>query len=205
MVVRLDILKALRIFDISDINELDDIVLKKRFREIMRKGHPDLGGDEEKAKEVNIAYGIIKKALRELKAYKEVTKKEEEIMCIIPLNKLVDVYLGEELKITGSDKVVTLSRGKLSKFKIILNIKVDIVYKGNTYTFEDTCVSNIKDEYSVTCKIVDSDVSSTEGITIKSCGKVVSVNMRGRRLNVLLSLDKLVKLTICVERVERNG
>ena len=55
----MDIYEALRIFEITSNFTKEE--LKKRYLELSKKYHPDLNGDEEMMKKVNMAYEILKK------------------------------------------------------------------------------------------------------------------------------------------------
>ena len=59
----LNITEALKIFGEESISNLNRDNIKSKFRKLMRNNHPDLGGDEEKAKVINIAYTLLKKEI----------------------------------------------------------------------------------------------------------------------------------------------
>jgi len=54
-----------------DILELPNLItkvdLKKQYRLVSKKNHPDLGGDEEKQEQINRAYGILMKYIEEFR------------------------------------------------------------------------------------------------------------------------------------------
>ena len=55
----MDYIEALRLFGFTSNFTKEE--LKKRYLELSKKYHPDLNGDEEMMKKVNMAYEILKK------------------------------------------------------------------------------------------------------------------------------------------------
>lgn len=52
--------KALALFGFSSSEQMNLQRIKQRYRELMKECHPDAGGDEELAKEINEAFSILK-------------------------------------------------------------------------------------------------------------------------------------------------
>ena len=202
--VKMNILEALMLFDIENINNLEETVVKSKFRELIKKNHPDIGGDEEVAKKLTVAYEVIKKFLKELKMYKQISKKEL-VTWLIPFEKLSKIYMGEYLEVTNETGTIRLTRKNLRSDRVILLILVNIQYKGNVFSFENLCVTTIKDEYTIDCKLVDTTVSNAEDIKISAYDKEVNTTINGNRLDIRLSFDNLVKLTVHIERVAEHG
>jgi len=54
--------KALQVFGMDTESAADKLALKKKYRDLAMQHHPDKGGDEEMAKEINNAYEVLAKA-----------------------------------------------------------------------------------------------------------------------------------------------
>ena len=197
-------LEALEIFNIVDISNIDETLIKKVYRAWIRKNHPDVGGNTESIMKVNCAYELLGKLIDKLKKYKELSKKEM-VTWLIPFDKLSKIYMGESIEGTHNNSKITLSRKNLKSDRVIVLITANIQYKGNILPFEGLCVTNQKDEYTLDCKIADKNALSSEDIKIKISDKEVNTIINGNRLDIKLSFDNLVKLTIHVERVVENG
>lgn len=53
---------ALKVFDISAEDVADKKLVKDKYRQLQRQHHPDIGGDVEVAKQVNLAYEVLAKS-----------------------------------------------------------------------------------------------------------------------------------------------
>lgn len=199
----MDILEALSIFSLNDLSSISKADIKKKFKVLMRKHHPDLGGDEEKAKEINGAYGIILNNISLLEMYSNT--KKEEVFCIIPFNKLSDIYNGENITLKNEGKDWILKQSNLRTNKVVLMINLRLLYKGNILEFEKMSFLNNKDDYYIDCKLYDTAIDVKESIKIFAYGKEYTTDISGRRLDKTLYFDNSVNLHIRIERVERNG
>lgn len=202
----MDLITALRILNIDDINNLNEAILKDRFRKLIKENHPDMGGKVEKAVLITTANSVVKSALSTIKSYRNLTGERKEYKCVIPINKLSKLYLGDELDVQSSDgERLLLDRNNFRNHKVILLTKTSIVYRGQILKYDAMCVTNMKDEYEVVCRLPDGGVNNVEKISITVYDKTVTTTIAGAKLNIVLSFDRLVKLTVHIERIERNG
>ncbi|MEM4385673.1 MAG: J domain-containing protein [Candidatus Anstonellales archaeon] len=118
----MDINKAMNIFGIKDIGSLKDI--NSIYRRLMKENHPDLGGNEERAKEINIAYNILKE-LKDKMHFNTECNQIKDIV-ILKLDELVMVYEGKD--IVKGEKVI--NKGSLSRYEVYIDIDVDIEIQG---------------------------------------------------------------------------
>ena len=64
--------EALDIFNISDITQETEESLKKKYKKLMLKYHPDSkDGDESKAKNISVAMKLIKEAISKMSKFKD--------------------------------------------------------------------------------------------------------------------------------------
>lgn len=200
----LNIADALKLFSIDDLRELNETNLKKKFRELMRENHPDRGGDEEKAKQINEAYSILKKYLENPQVHIAV-KQKQPIMCKIPLDKLYDIYENnEDVQLQGNGERFILNKSNINKNKVIVNIEVDIEVNGEVQKFNCIKQLDIWNKYKIDCKLCvnGSDISD---ITIKAHGKTVNTTVGLRGKDIKLTYGKYIELTVSIERIECNG
>ena len=201
----MNISHAIKIFGIKGLNKINEDDIKKKYRRLMQINHPDVGGSEEKAKEVNEAHDILKKALKNIKIYERPDEKDLR-RYIIPLSELVEIYLGKELKFdNGEDGENILDRKRLRTANVILVIEISVEHRGETYNFDTFTVPNLRDEYTIDCKIFDTNIYEDSEVKIKAYDKEIETSMNGPRLDIALSFRGMARLTVRVERVERNG
>lgn len=85
-------------------NSLDE--LKARFRDLCKKHHPDLGGDLEVMKEINVQYeAILRHGLRNVENFEQRMDLEKElaemVQRLVVLNGLIIEVCGRWIWITG--------------------------------------------------------------------------------------------------------
>ena len=78
--------EALKLFGLTSNFTKDE--LKKRYLELSKKYHPDLNGDEEMMKKINLAYEVLKNDSFQYKTTKEQINYEELMESLIKYDKL---------------------------------------------------------------------------------------------------------------------
>lgn len=210
-------LDAIRIFDITDIYEIDRQDLVKRYRNFMKKYHPDLCTDkrlkalyEEKSKEINEANEILNRLLDSIESEKKLVdiQRKDIVVAIIPFDKLLDLYNGGELELRGSkggqETTFKLTESNVKSMMISLLCEIRIEINGNTYEFESIQKVNIKDEYEIECiiDVCDSYLlqQSDLDVRIMGYGKDVKVKLSSNPLKLKLNFNGLAKLNVNIYR-----
>ena len=205
----MDTFRALDIFEIEDINSVEIQDIKNKFRQLMKKAHPDVGGDEEQAKEINLAYEVVIELIEKttnLKKRENIQKEsKDKTVYVIPIHKLVDLYLGKEVEVGKGGNRVVINRKNLRYHKIAVLTAVTIVYAGEEYHFDNLSVLNLRDEYEINCKITVDDIFKDEEIEVRTFNKKVNTRIQQPKLDIVVSFEKLVRLKIHIERVEGSG
>lgn len=97
--------KSLELFSICDLTAETLDTLKKRYKKLMIKFHPDnCDGDDAKAKNISVAYEVLKDAIDSIRKYNAVNTTREEYTIIIPLSKLIEIYNGGTVTIGSGDR-----------------------------------------------------------------------------------------------------
>lgn len=82
----MDYSEALKLFGFTGNFTKEE--LKKRYLELSKKYHPDLNGDEEMMKKINLAYEVLKNDSFQYKTAKEQINYEELMESLIKYDKL---------------------------------------------------------------------------------------------------------------------
>lgn len=174
--------EALEIFSINDINEVWDIDLKKRYRGLVRKYHPDNGMDGSMIIKVNSSYKI----LQELKetAVPVIEKKS----VVLTLATLIRAFKGEKVKV-GNEyyNASDLRRGET--FIII-----------QAFVNEDTVVGiqklNMENKYIVDGTVYVDNINNKEKVTFGILDRKLTVDMEALSLEVNFTLEENIKVLI---------
>lgn len=199
----MDVEKAMGIFNISSFKDLKYDYVKKKYRLLMKKNHPDIGGDENYSKSINKANEVLNELMNKIKE-KEMYERgrSKGSIYIVSLEDLESMYKGNLVEVEGDSGQIRIGKDDIGLNKVMVSIQVDISYNGNKYTFKELCYKNLKDEYTIECRIpMDND---TDSILIEAHGKEVKTKVNDFKYNIILSYDKLIKLEVYVERIERN-
>lgn len=204
----MDISEAISIFGFEGLSDITKENVAKKYRQLMKVNHPDIGGDERLAIKINEAQEILTQVLEQITILNKLQEMSNKplIFTIIPLSELVKVYKGEVILLKfGEDKFV-LNRKNIRAHKVVLDISCSIQVDGIDYKFSTLSQMNIKDEYSIRCVITDTNISEDRKVNIKAYGKDVNLTVRGIASTMVLNYEGLVKLNVTVERrVVDNG
>jgi len=198
----LDITKAIYVFEFDGLEDVTKDNITKKYRQLMKVNHPDIGGDSNRAIEINEAKDVLTEVLEQidhLNKLRELSNRQS-IMSIIPLIELVNIYKGKNIELNVGDDTFILNRKNIRSNEIILDIFCTIQIDGIDYKFNTLSKLNLKDEYSIICKITDKNIQDDRRVNIKAYGKDVNLNVRGLASSMILNFDGLVKLKVIVER-----
>lgn len=156
--------KALELFKIEDITQETSATLKGKYRKLMIKYHPDnCNGDENKAKDISIAYEILKDAAEKIRKYQLMDTKEEKYTLVIPLSKLIDAYSSKTVKIGQKE----FNRHDIQKHNTLILSEVTIEHNGVVNRFSNVQHWSISDNYEINCDIIVEKLNNKEAVRIK--------------------------------------
>lgn len=185
---------ALDIFSIQNINKAPKDDVKKKYRALMKKNHPDIGGDENKAKEIAEAYKLIANILAKIDESK---KSNTTSLSLINFNELVNIYSGKE--VNSFTDSTTINNSNLRLKRVMLNTEVSIEINGFEYIYKSIIPRNDSDVYNMVCGIKANTFDDIP-ITIKAYNKKIENILSKNNLCIVLSFDYNVKLKISIER-----
>ena len=195
----MDISCALAIFGIADISKASDEDIRKKYRKLMKVNHPDVGGSEEKAKEIIEANNIILNALKELKK-RQIETKSTDVTIFVGLNSLVNIFNGESITVGNSDNSIKVDRSNINAFKVMINIDISIIFNGIEYKFSKFELRNHSDNYSIVCKYAAYTFDEVVNARIMAYGKNITINIKDSNLNMNLTFDNGIRLKVMLER-----
>lgn len=204
----MDISEAISIFGFEGLSDITKENVTKKYRQLMKVNHPDIGGDERLAIKINEAQEILTQVLEQITILNKLQEMSNKplIFTIIPLSELVKVYKGEVISLKFGEDKFALNRKNIRAHKVVLDISCIIQVDGIDYKFNTLSQMNIKDEYSIRCVITDTNISEDRKVNIKAYGKDVNLTVRGIASTMVLNYEGLVKLNVTVERrVVDNG
>lgn len=206
--------KALSIFDIDTISDTDATILKKKYKKLMIKYHPDNCGDSNAAADVSIAYKIIKDAIDEINKFKESLNssktnsdciKAREII-IIPLSSVVSISSGNTIKVSNSIKSYELNTSTVKEYNTFVMVALVV-----NHGYESENVNKIvpydytyNRKYDIDCKIIVDELGTDEKVDIKIDKKDYSFTFRGSSCKIMLKLDGGVKVNVTVNKILRK-
>lgn len=192
--------EAIRIFEVVSTDNIDETVIKKKYRELMKRIHPDnvdntsvdVGksiADLKMAKDILIEYAKCKK-LNESK-YRKKTY-------FVNVSQLQMIYDKEEIQVGGD----TVTRSDLTYNEVYLELIYEVNINGLSITSRSICHHRSNDIYdiyidipSTDCADDSIDVSLTmEGVSLNvSLGSVdiIRILQYGHDIKVMVHLNKI--------------
>lgn len=210
----MDVVKALGILNFNDIQSVDRETLKKSYRSLIRKNHPDLcQGDkkekdkaEEITKQLNKAYELLSNLLDEideLNRWENITKKVI-IRTILPFQTLEDLYDNKPITLRSSNgESIQLNKGGLKAHNIMFLLECDIVNQcdGVVKHFSTIKPYNLSDEYLIDTQLqFTDDCYNSPSVTIKAYNKELNITLKNEVTKVKLAYKHRVFLIIQIEK-----
>ena len=195
----MEIEKALKLFELSDITTETEESLKAKFRQLSKKYHPDnlRTGDKEKFQEISKALETIKDTLNKLKRYNALNFDNPSLLNIVlPLDKLVFLYKGGTVNI--GDKAV--DRAVMKKNNAFIISEVIVTHNGIQTVFDNVQYWNVNDTYSVDCIIYVDNITDIENLKIRVLNKEKEIDLKYQSLNLIFTLDFNIKVNVKIEK-----
>jgi len=191
--------EALRLFNIDNSNEIEATVIKKKYRTLVKKWHPDVCGDDTKYKEVQDAYKIINDYLKAADKNKLNSVEERQKTVILEVKDILDIFKGKEIRINNN---INITKDSIARYNVFVRISTDIIIDGVTFNFSTIKPRNIKDEYVFDIMLPDTDLDRTVAIKVKLMDRHIDKEMNSVRMDFRFNLDYISQITIAVQRVK---
>lgn len=198
----MDIYEALKIFGITSNFTKEE--LKKRYLDLSKKYHPDLNGDEEMMKKVNMAYEILKKhnVSYDYNACSKLIKYYDDLKSKLTFYASKTIYLPDTLEFKYAnaiadvidtftfDKVKQLIEFKYTvaigsikdlfksyKKEILKNVPESFVVKYETITDECPFDEYVKDVNKIRIKYEKIDKALNQALISTSANKKIDIKI----------------------------
>ena len=197
----MDIEKALELFEITNLASETLDSLKKRYRKLMIKYHPDnRGGDKELAASVSSAYSILKETFEKVDAYNRASVKHEDYNIVIPLSQLVKLYNGSKITLGNNSEKKEFSIKDIQKHGALIILDTTINHNGIDYSFTNVQRWSISDNYTINCDIFVENLNNDEKITVRLEDKVSNFSFTSQTISIKLSLSFNISVVIVVNK-----
>lgn len=186
---------SLDILGINNIADESDDSLRKLYRKLIIKYHPDnYNGNEDKAKDISIAYKIVKDAIRKINTFEKVNRSKNYE--IIGLDSLITLYRDKEVCINNTCKKMSL--GDLHNNGALLIFDWLIGINGIYEQFSSIALWNKEDKYKIHSDIYVGRIDEECNIKIKFYGieKEYTIKSDSIRLNIVLDYNVHIEINV---------
>lgn len=193
--------EALEIFGFKDGEDIDSTELKKRYRKLAFKYHPDHGGDTDKFKDINEANSMLLNRLKIFEQIKRFKESQKVHAAIISLKDYISLYNGNTFKL--SDGYV-LKKGNVKSNRIFIEIPYSIDISGYVIKSSTIVLYRIDDKYEIYVDIPDVDITQERDVKIQMLDKQMQFKMIGYTMAINLNFYDLVRVRLVLTRTLCN-
>lgn len=193
--------EALEIFGFKDGEDIDSTELKKRYRKLALKNHPDHGGDTDKFKDINEANSMLLNRLKIFEQIKRFKESQKVHAAIISLKDYISLYNGNTFKL--SDGYI-LKKGNVKSNRIFIEIPYSIDISGYVIKSSTIVLYRIDDKYEIYVDIPDVDITQERDVKIQMLNKQMQFKMIGYTMAINLNFYDLVRVRLVLTRTLCN-
>lgn len=193
--------EALEIFGFKDGEDIDSTELKKRYRKLAFKYHPDHGGDTDKFKDINEANSMLLNRLKIFEQIKRFKESQKVHAAIISLKDYISLYNGNTFKL--SDGYI-LKKGNVKSNRIFIEIPYSIDISGYVIKSSTIVLYRIDDKYEIYVDIPDVDITQERNVKIQMLDKQMQFKMIGYTMAINLNFYDLVRVRLVLTRTLCN-
>lgn len=197
----MEVFEALKYLGFDKIEGVDTQTIKKRYRELSKENHPDLGGDSEKFRLITESKDVLERYIRNVEKIKRMCKANKSHTAIVTLEELLGMYHGKTKQL-GNDYELTASN--LKSNNIFIAIKCSITLDDVQVTKEIATPYRIDDNYKLFCRIPDSDINAERSLRIILNDKDIRSVMGKASKIFSINFENLVHITLQIERVQQE-
>lgn len=193
--------EALEIFGFKDGEDIDSTELKKRYRKLALKHHPDHGGDTDKFKDINEANSMLLNRLKIFEQIKRFKESQKVHAAIIGFKDYISLYSGNTFRL--SDGYI-LKKGNVKSNRIFIEIPYSIDISGYIIKSSTIVLYRIDDKYEVYVDIPDVDITQERDVKIQMLDKQMQFKMTGYTMAINLNFYDLVRVRLVLTRTLCN-
>lgn len=197
----MEIFEALEYLGFSRYEEISIQALKKRYRKLSKKSHPDLGGNPEEFRIITESKDKLEKYLKELEILKRLYTVNKERTAIISLSDLIGMYNGKTITLSDG-YVLTASNLKLNRIYIV--IQYSIAIDGIQFIKEQTVPYKIDDRYQLFCEISDSNIGINRDLRVMIHNKDIQCTIGSSTKIINININNLVHIALQIERIQKD-
>jgi len=195
----MDYYDAIKLFNIDKGQELNRETVKKKYRTLVKKWHPDVYGCDEKYKKVQEAYKIINKYLEGVAELQKATGSKDNDTVIISLQELLTLFNGKSI---NTDNGIILTKNNIGRYLVYIKIEVKLIVDGVEHKHTFVKPRSIKDEYDVTVEVPDTDLDEAIDIKVEVLDKKIVKTMGEIRMNFRFNFNYISQVIVAVQRTE---
>lgn len=193
--------KSLELFNIDDLTAETVDTLKKKYKKLMIKYHPDnCGGKDDKAKDVGVAFEVLRDAIENIRKYTAVNTVREEYTIIIPLSKLIHVYQGGTVTVGSGDNAKVFDRKDIQKYNTLIISEVSLTHNGNVFRFSNMQHWSISDKYVINCELMVENLSDKETVLIKLEDFEKEISFTSQAVSMIIPLSFNISVEIKIDK-----
>lgn len=193
--------EALEIFGFKDGEDIDSTELKKRYRKLALKNHPDHGGDTDKFQDINEANSMLLNRLKIFEQIKRFRESQKVHAAIIGFKDYISLYSGNTFKL--SDGYI-LKKGNVKSNRIFIEIPYSIDISGYVIKSSTIVLYRIDDKYEIYVDIPDVDITQERNVKIQMLDKQMQFKMIGYTMAINLNFYDLVRVRLVLTRTLCN-
>ena len=190
--------EAMSLLGFTSVDELSEESIKVRWRNIVKKIHPDIGGDEELTKKCNMAYEVLMNALPNIDYLHKV---EKNVIKLTGIKDLVAIYEDRAHSSKLGMNLGDIIGGKKKEEKLLIEIPVAVKFRSLVIEKSFLMPQSKNDIYTCTILLNDhDDIFKDEDVEVIVADKVVR-NVMGCKKVFKFDFGYNVTVLVHVERV----
>lgn len=193
--------KSLEIFNVSDLTVETDETIKKKYKKLMIKYHPDnCNGNDAIAKDVSLAYDVLKEAIENIRKQLAINAVKEEYTIIIPLSKLIQVYDGKNITMSSGEKAKEVNRKDIQRYNTLIISDVTLNHNGIEHRFSNIQHWSISDKYVINCEILVNNLFDREKVLIKLEDFEKEISFTSQAVSMLIQLPFNISVEVKIDK-----
>lgn len=191
--------EAFRLFNITNINNEDEQSLKKKYRKLMIKYHPDNSSDENNmASVINEEYKKLVSLIKKIELLRIIENKQDEDTVIIDLNNLINILDNKEIILNNGKKC---DKTYLSKNTSYIIIYVELEINDTAVVFDKIVRYNSMGNYEMDIDIPVEDIDKQLKLTAKKYNDKISINIDRGMYKIPIRPHKNLKIELNIKKV----
>lgn len=194
---------AMQIFSVDNIGNITESELKKKYRTLTRKYHPDICKEHnatEKMSDINEAYRLIGQVIKQLTIANN-DKLTQYASVTMTIEQLQRVYNGGTLVFRNKDTdEIKLTKENIHKYRVFIALRATITENNITTEYVKIAKHTGNDEYTINCDIGVQSVSDIKHLVIRIIDKSMNVDMTSQSLLVKFRFSRNIVVNIVVNK-----